>query len=88
MAAWLTARPVGALEAQAVVAGRVVDAQTGNALAGARVVAGSREALAEADGSFRLQLPSGPASLTVIAPGHTPATVLVEAGDGKEIIVE
>ena len=88
MAAWFTAQPVGALEAQAVVAGRVVDAQTGNALAGARVVAGSREALAEADGSFRLQLPSGPASLTVIAPGHTPATVLVEAGDGKEVIVE
>jgi hypothetical protein len=80
-------QPVAALEDQSVIIGRVLDAQTGGPLSGVRVTAGSREVQTDPDGSFRLELPPGPASLTATAPGHAAKTVDIQAGDDKEVVI-
>jgi hypothetical protein len=87
IAASLLGPPANALDRGTTVVGRVVEAGTSTPLAGARVVAGDREVLTNADGSFRLELPTDSASLTITAAGHTQVTVAVEAGDEKEIVV-
>ena len=87
MAASLCGPTANALDSEITVVGRVVEARTSIPLAGARVVAGDREVLTAADGSFRLELPTGSASLTITAAGHAAATVVVSARDGTEIVV-
>jgi outer membrane receptor for ferrienterochelin and colicin len=72
---------------EAVVSGYVSDAQTGAPIDGARVSAGDRETITDADGAFRLTLPGGPVALSVTAPGHDKATVAATAGDGKDVSV-
>jgi TonB dependent receptor/TonB-dependent Receptor Plug Domain/Carboxypeptidase regulatory-like domain len=87
IAAALLGPTANALDGESTVVGRVVEARTGIPLAGARVMTGNREVLTDADGSFRLELPAGSASLTITAVGHAAATVAVAAGDGTEIVV-
>ncbi len=62
-----------------VLSGRVLDARTGAAVAGAALVAGERETTSGADGSFRLELPPGTASLAVSAAGYVSRTLTVDA---------
>jgi outer membrane receptor for ferrienterochelin and colicin len=87
ISAALSATPPVALASEPIVVGRVVEAGSGAPLAGARVKAGEREAVAGPDGSFRLRLPAGPTYLSVSAAGHASATVAVAAEDGREIVV-
>ena len=70
--------------AEATVSGRVVDARTGAAIAGARVACGGRAATSADNGSFRLGVPRGRAALEVAAAGYAPKTVVVVAGDGPK----
>ncbi|MFF3322379.1 S8 family serine peptidase [Streptomyces sp. NPDC002889] len=70
-----------------VVAGRVLDANDGNGVAGATVTIGSGDfevrATTAADGRYVVQSPSGEHAVTVAAPAYQPAqsTVQVTAGD-------
>ncbi len=86
--AWcLAAAGARAGEVEAVVAGRVLDSRTGAPIAGAQVAAGGHAATSAPDGSFRLALARGPASLRVACGGYVPQTVPVVAGDAGEVVV-
>ena len=67
------------------IAGRVVDAVTGAPVPGAAVVAAGAAAVTGEDGSFRLEVPPGAASLRVAAPGYFETSVPVP-GDGEAVI--
>jgi len=63
------------------VAGRVVDAFSMGPIAGARVTAGSVNAITDRDGRFSLALPRGPVRLTVTADGHLPEQLDMTVAD-------
>ncbi len=83
------ARPQG----ERIVAGRVVDAVSGDGLRGASVTVSMTGAMAHTreDGGFSLFRPPGAVTLHVSRPGYLPATVLLETPDrtvGMEVALE
>ncbi len=65
--------------------GRVVDAATGRAVAGATVSAGGAETTTDDDGRYRLDGVSGRLEIVVIADGYDPALASTRAGRTVEL---
>jgi hypothetical protein len=78
--------PAPRADAQAVVAGRIVDQQTRKPIAGALVATGSIEATTDDDGRFELRgVPAGVLELVIVADGYEPAVQRVRAGLAQTI---
>ena len=60
----------GAVGADGRLQGRVLDAATGQAVAGATIVAGDRQTASDAGGRFELSLPAGEWPVKTTAPGY------------------
>ena len=70
------ASPLRAAETPGIVAGRVVSAETGAAVAGASVgIAGAAPVATDLEGAFRLPVAPGFHTLTASKPGFRPASV-------------
>jgi hypothetical protein len=74
-------------EDEVLVFGRVLDARTGVAIAGARVACSDRTATTAVDGAFRLNLPRGHAACDVTATGYSAKATAIAAGDKHELSV-
>ena len=76
-----------AAHAQAVVTGRVTDADTGEGLAAAtvQVVGTSRGTITNRDGGYRVEVPAGADSLVVRFIGYRPATRAVPASGRLDV---
>jgi hypothetical protein len=71
----VTAAPV----VPAYITGNVTDAETGNAISGASVIAGSYQTTTGTNGSYSLQVAVGTYIVTVILEGYEPANATVSA---------
>ena len=83
--AWLglVTAPAGLLaQGGGTATGKVKDAQTGEALAGARVAGGFTATATKADGTYRLSLPAGTHELRVSAIGYGTGRVSVKIATG------
>ena len=68
----------------AYITGSVTDALTGNAIAGATVIAGSYQITTGTTGSYSLQVAPGTYIVTVIFEGYDPANATVNASTGGQ----
>jgi hypothetical protein len=68
----------------AYITGSVTDAGTGNAIAGATVIAGSYQITTGTTGSYSLQVAPGTYIVTVIFEGYDPANATVNASTGGQ----
>lgn len=77
-------------QSTATVEGRVIDAETGDGLAGAnvQVLGTQRGASADADGSYRLQVPAGTVRLRGSFVGYSAATEELRVETGETYTVE
>jgi 5-hydroxyisourate hydrolase-like protein (transthyretin family) len=75
---------VGCSFRQPVASGRVSDAATGAALAGARVLSGDAAAKTDADGAFRLRLQPGTHRLDVSNSGYVTQELMVTLEEGSD----
>jgi len=84
----LCATPLGAQESTGTVRGRVVDNVSQQPLSGVTVTVGSRSALTQADGRYRVTaVPAGTASLRARLLGYAPATQSVSIAGGDTVVV-
>jgi hypothetical protein len=82
------ANAAGAAAEQGAVGGRVIEAVSGRALAGASVTAAGLTARSGADGAYRLLLPPGAWTLEVRADGHLPDSQRVTVGAAATLTVD
>jgi TonB-linked SusC/RagA family outer membrane protein len=85
----LCAAPLGAQESTGTVRGRVVDNVSQQPLSGVMVTVGSRSALTQPDGRYRVTaVPAGTGSLRARLLGYAPATQSVTIAGGDTVVVD